>query len=170
MARENVGEAMAKPGEQRLAELYGRHADDAVRLAYFLTGDRDAAEDVAQDAFVRLFGRFHDLRSADSFEIYLRRTIVNLARDRFRRLKVERDHAARATATTGEQAQTGRVDDRDLLRRDLQRLPYRQRAALVLRFYAELTEQQTADVLECTIPAVKSLVKRAMATLRGERS
>ena len=51
-------ETVAKPGEQKLADLYWRHASDAVRLAFLLTRDQHAAEDIVQDAFVRLFGRF----------------------------------------------------------------------------------------------------------------
>jgi Sigma-70 region 2 len=54
---------VAKRGEQKLADLYGRHASDAVRLAFLLTGDQHAAEDIVQDAFARLFGRFQELRA-----------------------------------------------------------------------------------------------------------
>ena len=155
---------MAKRGEQRLADLYWRHASDAVRLAFLLTGDQHAAEDIVQDAFVRLFGRFQELRSPNSFEVYLRRTVVNLSRDRFRRLRLERNHAAQTRAI--QQAEVAsRVEDREVLRHALQRLPHRQRAALVLRFYADLSEQQTAEVLQCSVAAVKALVSRATASL-----
>jgi RNA polymerase sigma-70 factor (sigma-E family) len=155
---------VAKRGEQRLADLYWRHASDAVRLAFLLTGDQHAAEDIVQDAFVRLFGRFQELRSPNSFEVYLRRTVVNLSRDRFRRLRLERNHAAQTRAI--QQAEVAsRVEDREVLRHALQRLPHRQRAALVLRFYADLSEQQTAEVLQCSVAAVKALVSRATASL-----
>src|SRR5438045_537015 len=79
----------------RLDELYRRHAPDAARLAYLITGDRPLAEDLVQDAFVRMFGRFRDLRNPDAFEPYLRRMVVNLARSHFRHLKVERTYVAR---------------------------------------------------------------------------
>src|SRR5256714_7912858 len=79
----------------RLDDLYRRHAPDAARLAYLLTGDRALAEDLMQDAFVRMFGRFRDLRNPDAFGAYLRRTIVNLSRSHFRRAKVERAYVAR---------------------------------------------------------------------------
>src|SRR5436309_9168598 len=74
----------------RLGELYRRHAPDGVRLAYLLTGNRATAEDVVQEAFVRLYGRFRDLRDPGAFQWYLRRTIVNLVRSHFRRLRLER--------------------------------------------------------------------------------
>ncbi len=60
------------------------------RLAYLLTGDRELAQDLAQDAFVKVLGRFHDLRNRDAFWWYLRRTVVNLANSHFRRRRVER--------------------------------------------------------------------------------
>lgn len=153
--------------EQRLADLYWQNASEAARLAFLLTGDRDAAEDIVQDAFVRLFGRFQDLRDADAFATYLRRTVVNLSRDRFRRLRLERDHTARQAHSSSRQVGvSSEVEDRELIRHALRSLPHRQRAALVLRFYVDLSEQQTADVLQCSVAAVKSLVSRATASLR----
>src|SRR5207248_7790082 len=82
----------------RHAELYRRYSGDAVRLAYLLTGDRPLAEDLVQDAFVKLAGRFADLRDPTRFEPYLRKTVVNLARMHFRRRKVERRYLERAAA------------------------------------------------------------------------
>jgi RNA polymerase sigma-70 factor (sigma-E family) len=157
---------VAKRGEQKLAGLYWRHAGDAVRLAFLLTGDQHAAEDIVQDAFIRLFGRFQELRSPDAFEVYLRRTVVNLSRDRFRRLRLERDYVAREGDSSFRQAVTPQIEERQLIRDALRSLPHRQRAALVLRFYADLSEQQTADVLQCSVAAVKSLVSRATTSLR----
>src|SRR3954447_9659168 len=80
----------------RLGVLYLRHADGAVRLAYLLTGDMTLAEDVVQDAFVRLAGRLVHLRDPGAFEAYLRRTVVNLSRSHFRRRYVERAYLQRA--------------------------------------------------------------------------
>src|SRR5213083_2990999 len=82
----------------RLGELYVRHADDAVRLAYLLTGDRALAEDLVQDAFVRLAGRLVHLRDPGAFEAYLRRTVVNLANSFYRRKRLERAYLKREQA------------------------------------------------------------------------
>src|SRR5438034_9130971 len=79
----------------RLGQLYLRHADDAVRLAYLLTGDHALAEDLVQDAFVKLAGRLAHLRDPGAFEAYLRRTIVNLTNSYFRRKRLEREHLKR---------------------------------------------------------------------------
>src|SRR2546430_17547386 len=89
MLRSSV-DRLAAPDTGRLGELYVRHADDAIRLAYLLTGDRALAEDLVQDAFVRLAGRLAHLPDPGAFEAYLRRTVANLRNSHFRRRKVER--------------------------------------------------------------------------------
>jgi RNA polymerase sigma-70 factor (sigma-E family) len=151
----------------RLGELYRAHAPDAARLAYLLTGDRALAEDLVQEAFVRLFGRFRDLRRPEAFPAYLRTTVVNLARSHFRRKKVERNYLelqGRGAARIPGPEPGSEQEMWDAL----QRLPQRQRAAIVLRFYEDLTEAQTADVLRCPVGTVKSLVSRGIDRLRGE--
>jgi len=164
-----LGRSVTTRREQRLADLYGQYARDAVRVAFLLTGDQHTAEDIVQDAFVRLFSRFQELRSPDAFETYLRRTVVNLCRDRFRRLKLERDYAARrATSVSSGIGVSSQIETRALIRDALQKLPHRQRAVLVLRFYTDLSEQQTAEVMQCSVAAVKSLATRATATLRKD--
>jgi RNA polymerase sigma-70 factor (sigma-E family) len=152
--------------KRRAADLYRQHAAHAVQLAYLLTGDRYRAEDLVQDAFVRLLGRFHDLRKPESFPFYLRRTIVNLSRDHFRRLQRERSLPNMPTQSAEIDHQMGRIDDRDELLQALQDLPPRQRAAVVLRFCEGLTEHETAEVLETSTGAVNSLVSRGLGTLR----
>jgi RNA polymerase sigma factor (sigma-70 family) len=82
----------------RLEELYERHAADAVRLAYLVTSDRELARDIAQDAFVRVAGRFRHLRYPDAFDAYLRRTVVNLCLSHFRHQRVEREYVQREGA------------------------------------------------------------------------
>ena len=151
----------------RLGELYRQHAPDAVRLAYLLTGDRALAEDLTQDAFVRLFGRFRDLRNPDAFPWYLRRTVVNLARSHFRRKRVERAYVARGGADPTVAAGPPDTGAREEMWQALLQLPERQRTAIVLRYYEDLSEAQTADVMQCPVGTVKSLVSRGMGRLRG---
>lgn len=154
-------------GEGRIAELYSRHAPEAMRLAYLLTGDSHAAADVVQDAFIRLLGRFRDIRNPDAFEAYLRKTVVNLAKDRFRKLSSERARQERDRSLRREVAESmPDFSERDSLRRALRTLSYRQQAALVLRYFEDLSEGQTAEVLGCSVAAVKSLVARGTKVLR----
>lgn len=153
--------------ERRLTELYVRHAPDAGRLAYLLTGSHEQAEDLVQEAFVRVVGRFGHLRVPDAFGAYLRRTIVNLHTSGLRRRRVERAYLEREGRRPPEAATTmPDVGGRDTLWRQLLALPARQRAAVVLRYYEDLSEAETAEVLRCSVAAVKSLTTRATQTLR----
>jgi RNA polymerase sigma-70 factor (sigma-E family) len=155
----------------RLGELYLRHADSAVRLAYLLTGDMALAEDLVQDAFVRLAGRLAHLRDPGAFDAYLRRTVVNLSRSHFRRRRLERAHLRRAggeLAAQGFATRDASHEDRDEVWTALRTLPERQRAAIVLRFYEDLSERTTAELLGCRPGTVKSLVSRGLETLRNE--
>jgi DNA-directed RNA polymerase specialized sigma24 family protein len=75
--------------------MYLAHADNAIKLAYLLTGDRALAEDLVQDAFVKMAGRLRHLRDPGAFEAYLRRTVVNLSRMHYRHAGVERAYLER---------------------------------------------------------------------------
>ena len=155
----------------RLGELYLRYADEATRLAYLLTGDRALAEDIAQDAFVRLAGRLAHLRDQGAFAPYLHRTVVNLSRSYFRRRKVERAYLDRARGALGggEPGVRDRsIEDREVLWAAMSRLSARQRAAIVLRFYEDLSEAQIAEILRCRPGTVKSLVSRGLEAMRSE--
>jgi RNA polymerase sigma factor (sigma-70 family) len=145
--------------------MYERHIGRATALARLLTNDPHLAEDLAHDAFIRAAGRLGALRDPAAFEAYLRRTTVNLCHARLRRLRVERRFLGRQPPL-GPVSPEDRVEDRDLLWGAIRRLPYRQRAAVVLRFYEDLSEHQAADVLRCSPRAVNALVSRAMTTLR----
>lgn len=149
-----------------LAELYAHHAGGALRLAYLLTGDASLAEDLVQDAFVRLAGRLLHLRDPGGFHAYLRQTIVNLARSHFRRQTIERRFIERQPEPLP--VSDPDLSDRESTRRALMELPIRQRTALVLRYLEDLSETQTADLMQCRPAAVKSLVSRGMTTLRTE--
>jgi RNA polymerase sigma-70 factor (sigma-E family) len=154
-----------------LPELYVRYLPSALRLGYLLTGSRDEAEDLAQEAFVRLVGKFSHLRAPELFETYLRKTVVNLFVSKLRRLRLERRRLHSEAAGLQGQASIPDGPATDVASRQslwamLQRLPHRQRAAIVLRYYEDLSERQIADVLGTSIPGVKSLLKRGLDTLR----
>ena len=151
----------------RLAELYGRHAPGALRFAYLLTGDKAFAEDLVQDAFVKLAGRLAPTRDPRSFDFYLRKMVLNLIRSAARRRRTE--HAYLRREAHGQQEdQIPDLAERDLFRRALLKLPERQRAAIVLRHFEDLSEAQMADILECRPGTVKSLLSRGMASLKTQ--
>jgi RNA polymerase sigma-70 factor (sigma-E family) len=168
MGLEAAEGSMSQSGK-RAADLYQQHAAEAVQLAYLLTGDRQLAQDLAQDAFVRLFGRFRELRKPEAFGFYLRRTIVNLSRDHFRRMQRERSLTrAERRDEVDDDDPSVRVDAREELLQALQKLPARQRSAVVLRFCEGLSEHEAAEVLQTSVGAVNSLVARGLAALRAQ--
>jgi RNA polymerase sigma-70 factor (sigma-E family) len=152
-----------------LDELYERHVPGAIRLAALLTGDPSMAEDLAHEGFIRSAGRFRHLRAAASFDAYLKRTVVNLCHERFRRQRLEREVVQRE-GLGGEPVEQAAYspEDREVVWSAILRLPFRQRAAIVLRYYEDLSEEQTAVVLRCSARAANSLVSRAMSTLRED--
>jgi len=157
----------AEPGRaSQLAEVYERSAPAGFRLAYLLTGDRALAEDLVQEAFLRFVGRLHHLREPEAFDAYLRRTVVNLSKDVFRRRAVERSYLERRTAEFREGQMDPDVAAYESMRAALLSLPQRQRAAIVLRYYEDLHESEIADVLRCRPATVRSLVARGLEALR----
>ncbi|MGH2547552.1 MAG: sigma-70 family RNA polymerase sigma factor, partial [Actinomycetota bacterium] len=113
---------------------------------------------------VRLAGRLLHLRDPGAFHAYLRTTVVNLARSHFRRRGVERRHAERQLPPRP--VEQPDLSGREEMRLALLALPVRQRTAIVLRYYEDLSEAQTAELMRVRPVAVKSLVSRGMATLR----
>jgi RNA polymerase sigma-70 factor (sigma-E family) len=152
----------------RLEEVYVRHAPAAIRFAYFLTGDRESAQDLVQDAFVRVAGRLQHLRVPDAFDAYLRRTIVNLFTSDLRRKRLERLQLQRERVTAAVEHHDVDPAERDRMWRALQTLPPRQRAAVVLRYYEDLSEREAADVLRCSTGALNQMIVRGMAALRSQ--
>jgi RNA polymerase sigma-70 factor (sigma-E family) len=150
----------------RLAELYATYAAGSIRLAYMITGDRQLAEDLVQDAFVKLAGRLVHMREPSAFDAYLRRTVVNLANSYFRRKRLERAYLARTAVEPTVHAPGPDLSGRDELWKGLMALPMRQRTAIVLRIYEDLPEQRVAELLKCRPGTVRSLVSRGLAEMR----
>jgi RNA polymerase sigma factor (sigma-70 family) len=141
-----------------LNDLYLREHDRLVRLAFVLTGSREVAEDVVQDSFVRLYRRWD---VADQPDRYVRQIVVNECRSHHRRTGRERDRRAKLYVVDSTYDRHG-VELADVLLE----LPYRQRAAIVLRFYSDLGEAEIAEILGCRPGTVGSLVHRGLERLR----
>jgi RNA polymerase sigma-70 factor (sigma-E family) len=136
-------------------ELYRREYEPMVRLAFLLTGSNELAEDAAHDAFAKVYERWSRL---DRPGAYLRTCVVNRCRDLLRRRRVERERSPQPVANAHLQA--NEVVDA------LAKLPVRQRAALVLRYYEDLSEADIAEALGVRRGTVKSLVSRGLDQLR----
>jgi RNA polymerase sigma-70 factor (sigma-E family) len=144
-------------------ELYARCATPTRRFAYLMTGDHALAEDVVNDCFVKLCARPGYLTGVEDPEAYLRRMVVNAVRSDIRRKMLGRRHADHPPEASVDPI--GVVDDRDALRVLLASLTKRQRAAVILRYYVGLTEQETAAEMGCSVGTVKALASRGRAAL-----
>ncbi|HUR51278.1 MAG TPA: SigE family RNA polymerase sigma factor [Mycobacteriales bacterium] len=150
-----------------LTTLYTTHYRELVRLAAFLTGDRDNAEEVVQDAYVKVHGSWRGVRELDKAEAYLRTAVVNLSRSRLRHKQVVQRYRPEplADAASAESFAMQHVQ-REAVLEALHALPRRQREAVVLRYYGDLSEAQTAAAMGCSVGAVKSHTSRGIAALR----
>jgi RNA polymerase sigma-70 factor (sigma-E family) len=141
-------------------------SNSLLRTAYLLVGDRGHAEDLLQTALLRTARRWGAAQANPS--AYARRVLVNLAKDNWR------NHSRRPAETVLDDLVTYPDDDgahaRFLLRQTLLRavatLPLRQRAVLVLRFFDDLSVEETAAALACSVGTVKSQTHHALARLR----
>jgi len=138
-----------------------------LRTAYLLTGDRGDAEDLLQTALARLAVSWHRVQAREALDAYVRRTMVHQQISHWRRRRVPSVSVADVPETTSSGSIPG-PETRLVLWTALQRLPARQRAAVVLRFWEDLSETETAAVLGCAVGTVKSQTSRALAKLRAD--
>lgn len=160
--------AVADDADEMLVALYTAHYRPLVRLAALLLRDVGAAEEVVQDSFVAMHRSWRGLRDPEKALPYLRQAVVNRSRSRLRHLRVEERHRPRPEpdAASAEYAALAEIERADVLHA-LAALPVRQREALVLRYYADLSEAQIAEAMGISAGAVKSHAHRGLATLRS---
>ena len=164
------GPARSEDAEAQAAvtALYQVHAVGLIRLAVVMLGDRAAAEDVVQDAFAGLYRRWDHLSGQDRALGYVRSSVLNGCRTRLRaRVRDERLAAASpatlAAASAEEMVLVG--EEHAAVLAALRRLPHRQREALVLRYYLDLSEPEIAASMGIGRGTVKSTTSRALAAL-----
>jgi RNA polymerase sigma-70 factor (sigma-E family) len=161
--------AMVRLGvdEGSFAAVFNAHHHQAVRLAYLLVSDADQAEDVVSEAFAKVYVRWRKGEVRD-VGAYVRRAVANEASSRLRRRYLERRVAGeRSGDDRGVRLVDEDAADRDAVWRGIQGLPARQRAAVVLRYYEDLSEAETAEVLGCSVGTVKSNTSRGLAKLQA---
>ncbi len=155
----------AQGEDASFAAVFNEHHRRAVRLAYLLTGDHHQAEDVVSDAMAKVYVQWRRGR-VDDVGPYLRRAVANQANSKLRRRYLERREASRRS---GDDRGVRMVDDaaaeKDTVWQAIQQLPDRQRQVVVLRYYEDLSEAATADVLGISAGTVKSSLSRGLARL-----
>jgi RNA polymerase sigma-70 factor (sigma-E family) len=163
-AREDV------PVTDDLAALYVVHYQSLVRLAALLLDETAACEDVVQEAYIRLAAsrRLERLRDPDAGAAYLRTTVLNLARSSLRRRVVASRYAPLVHRPDRIDDETIRAVERAAVVAAMRTLPRRMREAVALRYYADLTEAQAAEVMGVSVGAVKSYTSRGLERLADQ--
>lgn len=151
-------------------EFLHARLDALARYATVLTWDVHLAEDITQEVLVRAQSRWSRIGRLDAPELYVKRMVLNeflswRRRRAARYVPTARDALDRMSPPAPDR--TAAWDERDALLRLIGTLPPRQRAAIALRYYEDLPDEQIADLLGCTVGTVRSHVSRAIATLRG---
>ena len=150
--------------------MYSQHARSLVGLARLFVDHRDAAEDVVQEAFIRLARSLNRIDDPAKATAYLRAIVLNLARDHNRRGLLSIRHATPVDDLDPvgvDEKIASRHDHRELVNM-LRGLPRRQRDCLALHYLLELTVAETADTLNVSANSVKTHLKRGLAALRAE--
>ncbi|MEV0877762.1 SigE family RNA polymerase sigma factor [Micromonospora echinofusca] len=153
------------PLEEEFRDFVAARSSALLRTAYLLSGDWATAEDLLQTSLTKTYLAWKRLGGIEAIEPYARRVMINTSTSWWRR----RWHGERPTEVLPERAGVDEIEqqlDRDLLWRHLSALPSRQRAVLVLRFYEDMSEAQTAALLGISPGTVKSQTSRALGTLR----
>lgn len=159
--RSRTQTATVAGADEAIDVLYQEYAVRMVRLAFMLTGDTGASEEIVQEAFIRVWRSWERLRDTSVAGAYLRTTVVNLSTSFLRRRTLELRHRIRRLDDAVEIDAGGRID----VLRAVASLPARQRACVALRFYEDLSESETAKVLGISLGAVKSQTYKALRRL-----
>ena len=169
VARSTVGAvAVAWDADQAVTALYSAHYRSLVRLATLLVRDVATAEEVVQDAFVAMHGAWRRVREPDKALSYLRQSVVNRSRSVLRHRAVVEKYAPKGLpdAPSAENGAIVELERTEVVKA-LGTLPTRQREALVLRYYGDLSEADIAQTMGISRGAVKSHTARGMAALRS---
>lgn len=146
--------------------FFSAHAEEIRRLAVFLTGEAEQGRDLAQEALVRTYRHWPRIKGDDPVP-YTKRILVNLVRSAHRRKAVALRHEERTPPDPGIQPSgAGNVDDWLLVSDALRELPPVRRAAIVMRYYEDMSEADIARVLDRPVNTIKSDIHRGLKRLR----
>ena len=163
----SASEPSALDADTLVADLFAIEGRSLVRLARIFCDDRDAAEDLVQEAFIRLHRSAGSIRDMERAPAFARSIVINLARDHNRRGLMSLRHGnamRRAEASPSFEDDAIAEADHEILTA-LRTLPDRQRACLVLRYYLDLSEREIADTLGISPNSVKTHTRRGLAAL-----
>ena len=155
----------AEDAAAAVSELYQATAIGLIRLAYVILGDRQAAEDVVQDAFCNLFLRWDRLSHVQGAEYYVRVAVLNACRSVLRHRAVRGRRVLYELPAPSVEAAVLGSEERDELIRAVDKLPRRQRETLILSYYLDLPDDEIGTLMGVGMSSVRSARHRALETL-----
>ncbi len=161
---------MTRRNDDEFAEFVKLRSPSLLRAAYLMVGDRGLAQDLVQEALAKTYVAWPRLRDRANSEAYARRVVTTTAITWYRRKGWHGEQPTDRLPESGEALgdHADQTADRLLVWSCLRRLPPRQRVAVVLRYYVDLTEAQTAETMGCAVGTVKSQVAAGLAKLRSQ--
>ena len=157
---------MDEQSREAFREYVAGRSPALLRTAYLLTGHRGDAEDLLQTALAKTYLAWDRIRDREALDGYVRRVMVNTQTSRWRRRRIEEYPTDALPEPRAERDATDDLALHDALWTALAALPKRQRAMVVLRYYEDLTEAETAEALGVSVGTVKSTTSRALQKLR----
>lgn len=152
----------ARDRDAEFKAFYDHEGPRVREMALFMVGDRELAADLAQEAFLRTYGRWSRIRNGDPGP-YVRRALANLCKNAYRRKSVERRQWARPRTATS--VELPNLDETLRVAAALKTLPPMRRAAVVLRYYEDMSDEQIAVTLDRPLGTVKSDIRRSLQAL-----
>ncbi|WP_374032088.1 RNA polymerase sigma factor [Bdellovibrio bacteriovorus] len=158
-----------KSGDRRaFSELVKRHQRSVLRLSLRFVKDMDTAEDVTQEAFIKAYEKLNTFEGRSSFKSWLFQIAVNTARNKLREWKRDTVDIDDVQLAVDAEAETTLVHTAvsDILKNEVEKLPFKQKTALVLRVYEDLSFNEIADIMECPYDTAKANYRHALMKLR----
>lgn len=159
----------AKKGERAaFSELVGRHQKSLLRLAVRMTRDLEHAEDIVQDSFIKAYQKLHLFEGRSSFKSWLFQIAINTAKNKMRPYRPEQIDLEKANLSVDPRAEM-RLEDQEvhrLLRDEVDRLPSKQKMAISLRVFEDLSFKEIAEIMECPYDTAKANYRHALMKLR----
>ena len=158
-----------KAGDRKaFSELVRRHQRSVLRLSLRFVKDMDTAEDVTQEAFIKAYEKLNTFEGRASFKSWLFQIAVNTARNKIREWKRDTVDIDDVQLAVDAEAETTLVHTAvsDILKNEVEKLPFKQKTALVLRVYEDLSFNEIADIMECPYDTAKANYRHALMKLR----
>lgn len=158
-----------KAGDRRaFSELVKRHQRSVLRLSLRFVKDMDTAEDVTQEAFIKAYEKLSSFEGRASFKSWLFQIAVNTARNKIREWKRDTVDIDDVQLAVDAEAESTLVHTAvaDILQKEVEKLPFKQKTALVLRVYEDLSFNEIADIMQCPYDTAKANYRHALMKLR----